>query len=114
MMSRVILAAAGALAAAFASALCCVSPLLAVAIGVSGAGLASTFEPLRPYFVGAGVLFLGLGHYAVYREERKACRPGKVCAEPGVRRRMKWLLWFATVIGLALSTFPYWSAWILS
>lgn len=112
MIGKTILAAGGAVAAAFVSALCCVGPLLAVAIGVSGAGLAGTFQPLRPYFVGSTVLFLGLGHYAVYREERKACQPGKICAEPAMRRRMKWLVWSATVIALVLATFPYWSAWI--
>jgi hypothetical protein len=36
MMGKAILAALGAVAAAFVSALCCVGPLLAVAIGVIG------------------------------------------------------------------------------
>lgn len=42
----------GGVVAAAGSALCCAGPVLAVTVGVSGAGL-SRFEPLRPYFLGA-------------------------------------------------------------
>ena len=41
----------GALGAAIASSLCCTGPLLYVALGVGGAGLAGTFEPLRPWLL---------------------------------------------------------------
>jgi mercuric ion transport protein len=111
---RKTLAVAGAgVAAAFASALCCAGPLLAVAAGVSGAGLSSTFEPLRPYFLGATFVFLGLGFYLVHREEGKACEPGKPCAEPRVRKRMKTMLWIATAVAVVFATYPTWSGWIL-
>jgi mercuric ion transport protein len=113
-MGKTVFAALGAAAAAFASALCCVGPLVAVAIGVSGAGLASTFEPLRPYFLGGTVVFLALGHYTLHREDRKACEPGRVCADPRVRRRMKLLLWSVTVVAIVLGAFPYWSVWVLT
>ena len=108
------LAAAGSVVAAFASALCCAGPLIAVAIGVSGAGLAATFEPLRPYFVAGAVFFLGLGYVAVRREERNACEPGKPCASPEVRRRMKRWLGVATVLVVLFATFPWWSRFVLS
>lgn len=68
MIRRVWAAAGGAVAAGLASALCCAGPLVAVVLGVSGAGLASTFEPLRPYFIGATVLALGAGHWSLRRE----------------------------------------------
>lgn len=106
-------AAGGGVAAAFASALCCAGPLLAVAAGISGAGIASTFEPLRPYFLVATTGLLGTGFYLVRREERKACEPGKPCADPAVRRRMKWVLWTATVIAVMFAAFPIWSVWVL-
>ena len=61
MNGKGILAALGGVGAAFASALCCLGPLLAVTLGVSGAGMASTFEPLRPYFLGATAVLLGGG-----------------------------------------------------
>ncbi|MFV1988548.1 MAG: mercuric transporter MerT family protein [Gemmatimonadota bacterium] len=99
--------------AAFASALCCAGPILAVAIGVSGAGLASTFDPLRPYFLGATALFLGLGFFLLHREEKNACEPDKVCADPRVRRRMKIMLWTATVIAVVFASFPSWQNLVL-
>jgi mercuric ion transport protein len=113
-MDKARLAALGGIGAGIASALCCVGPLVAVAIGVSGAGLAATFEPLRPYFLGAAGLSLGAGFFWVSREDQKACEPGKPCASPEVRRRMKRWLWIATVIGIAFGSFPWWSKFVLT
>jgi len=113
-LSKTLLAAGGGVAAAVGSALCCAGPLVAVFLGLSGAGLAATFEPLRPYFVAATTLFLVLGFVAVRREERKACQPGQLCASPTVRRRMKRLLWIATAIAIPLVTFPWWSRFLLA
>ena len=112
--TKTVLAATGGVAAAVASTLCCVGPLVAVALGVSGAGLAATFEPLRPYFVGGTVLALGFGFVAVSREEKRACEPGTLCASPIVRRRMKWALWIATIVAIPLVTFPWWSKVLLN
>ena len=111
---KTVLAGAGGVAAAIGSALCCAGPLVAVFLGLSGAGLAATFEPLRPYFATAAVGGLGYGFYVLRREERNACEPGKPCASPTVRRRMKLLLWIATVIAVPLITFPWWSRFVLS
>lgn len=110
---KTVAAAAGGLVASVVSALCCVGPLVAVALGVSGAGLASTFEPLRPYSLAGTALLLGGGFLLIHREERKACEPGRPCAEPRVRRRMKRLLWIATGIAFVVASFPAWSAWVL-
>jgi mercuric ion transport protein len=111
--SRAFFAAAGGVAAAFVSALCCAGPLLAVAVGISGAGLSSTFEPLRPWFLAATGGSLGLGFFLLRREERKACEPGKPCADPAVRRRMRIALWTATVVAIVFATYPTWSLWVL-
>ena len=110
---KTLLAGAGGVAAAFASALCCAGPLLAVTMGISAAGLAATFDPLRPYFLAATSGFLLLGFWTLDREERKACEPGKSCAEPRVRRRMKVWLWIATAIAVLFATFPTWQILIL-
>ncbi len=106
-------AVAAGLVAAAASTLCCAGPLVAVALGLSGAGLATTFEPLRPFFVGGSVLALGWGFAIVRREEQKACVPGTLCASPIVRRRMKVALWVATIVAIPLITFPWWAANLL-
>ena len=103
---------AGGVMAAAGSALCCAGPVVAVSLGVSGAGL-SAFEPFRPYFLGATAVFLVAGFLMLDREERAACEPGKACADPAVRRRMKITLWVATILAVALATFPTWQTFIL-
>lgn len=111
-VTKTVLATTGGVAAAVASALCCAGPLVAVALGLSGAGLAATFEPLRPYFVGGTILALGFGFVVLRREERKACEPGTLCASPIARRRMKWAVWIATAVAVPLVTFPWWSQFV--
>lgn len=113
-MREPTLVALGGVAAAVGSALCCAGPLVAVAVGLSGAGLAATFEPLRPYFLGGTTLLLGSGFYLLHREEAKACEPGKACADPRVRRGMRATLWTATLVALVLGSFPWWSKFVLS
>src|SRR5437870_2198998 len=78
-----------------------------------GAGLAATFEPLRPYFVAGTVLALGFGFVVLRGEEKRACVPGTLCVSPIARRRMKWALWTATIVSIPLLTFPWWSKLVL-
>lgn len=111
--TKTLLAATGGIAAAVGSTLCCAGPLVAVALGLSGAGLAATFEPLRPYFVAGTMAALGFGFVTLRREERGACEPGTLCASPIARRRMKLVLWAATIIAIPLLTFPWWSKVVL-
>ena len=109
---RGLVAAAGAVGAAFLASPCCVGPLIFVAFGV-GAGLASTFEPLRPVFTVLTVALLALGFYVVYGQRPAAadaaCAPDGTCAIPRNRTRDKLLLWIATVVAVAFLTFPRWS-----
>lgn len=113
-MRKPILAAVGGVTAALASALCCAGPLVAVLLGLSGAGLSATFEPLRPYFLLGTALSLGGGLHWLRREEQNACVPGKPCADPRVRRRMRLMLWIATVLAMVFGSFPWWSKYVLS
>ena len=112
-VTRTALAATGAVVAAVVSTLCCAGPLVAVALGLSGAVLAATFEPLRPYFIAGTVLALAFGFVELRREEKRACEPGTLCASPIARRRMKWALWVATIVAIPLVTFPWWSKLVL-
>lgn len=103
----------GGVLAAFASALCCAGPLLAVTLGVSGAGLATTFEPLRPYFLGVTAVALGWGFHQIDQQEARACDPDRACAVPAVIRKRKRLLWAATLVSLVFASYPRWSLWVL-
>ena len=103
----------GAIAAATGSALCCAGPVVAVSLGVSGAGLAA-FEPYRPYFLALTAGALLVGFWLLDREEKAACEPGKPCADPRTRRRMKSVLWIATVVAVVLATCPSWQGLVLN
>lgn len=118
---RGMLAAAGAIGAAFLASLCCVGPLLFVTLGV-GAGLATTFEPLRPVFTGLTLVLLAAGFYIVYgrrgatratTESAASCAPDATCAVPRNRTRDKMLLWVATGVAVVFLTFPQWSLLLL-
>ena len=102
----------GGVFAAAGSALCCAGPVVAVSLGVSGAGL-SAFEPFRPFFLAATAAFLVVGFWLLDREERAACEPGRPCADPAVRRRMKVILWVATGVAVVFATVPSWQTLIL-
>src|SRR5437667_139822 len=86
-VTKAALAATGGVVAAAVSTLCCAGPLVAVALGLSGAGLAATFEPLRPYFVAGTVLALGFGFIVLRGEDKRACEPGTLAASPIPGRR---------------------------
>lgn len=112
---RGLLASLGAVSAAFLASLCCIGPVLFVTLGV-GAGLASTFEPLRPVFTTLTVALLAVGFYVVYGKRSAAaattdaaCSPDGSCAVPRSRTWDKLLLWAATLVALTLLTFPQWS-----
>ena len=111
---KTTLASVAGITAAIGATLCCAGPLVAVALGLSGAGLATRFTPLRPYFVAGTLLALGYGFVALRREEAAACRPGTLCASPGARRRMKWSLWIATAVAMMLISFPWWSPFLIN
>jgi mercuric ion transport protein len=112
------LASLGAVFAAFGASLCCIGPLLFVTFGV-GAGLASTFEPLRPLFTVLTFAGLAIGFYTVYGQRPKApaadacCAPGHACSVPRSRTREKVILWTATVLALVFWSFTYWSTLLI-
>ncbi|MEX2152712.1 MAG: mercuric transporter MerT family protein [Gemmatimonadaceae bacterium] len=113
-VAKSVAASSAGFAAAVGSALCCAGPLVAVALGVSGAGLAATFEPLRPLFVAVTIVFLGVGYAILRREESRACEPDSLCASPRARRWMKWSLWTATALSIPLLTFSWWSRFVFT
>ena len=104
-----ILAGIGGVTAGFLGALCCVAPLIVLTFGV-GAGLASTFEPLRPLFGVVMVGAFGVGFYGAYRTD-PACVSGE-CPRPR-RGTERGVLWIALLVALLFWTFPAWSVWLL-
>jgi len=98
---------AGILAGIGAS-VCCVGPLLLLAMGLGGAwiGNLTALEPYRPIFVGLTLIFLGLSYRRLYLLPQ-ACAPGTLCAAPGTISRQRLIFWLVAVSLLALLAVPW-------
>jgi mercuric ion transport protein len=97
----------GGLAAVLAS-ICCLGPLVLVAIGFSGAwiGNLTVLEPYRPFFIGAALVALFFAYRRIF-QPAQACKAGEVCAVPQVKTAQKIIfVIIAALTGIALA-FPY-------
>jgi mercuric ion transport protein len=94
-------------AAAIGASVCCVGPLVLLALGISGAwiGNLTALEPYRPIFIGLTVLFLGLAFRKLYLVPG-ACTSGNDCAEPRVIRRQRLTFWTVAALLLGLLLVP--------
>jgi copper chaperone CopZ len=113
----------GTLLSAVMASSCCWLPLLLLAVGVSGAGIAATLEQFRPVFIVVTVGFLGSAFYLTYRTKKavadgvhSCCAPEapstEACCLPSINRRFslmtlnKVMLWVVTVLAVAFLFFP--------
>ncbi len=98
---------AGALAAVGAS-VCCVGPLVLLALGISGTwvGSLTAMEPFRPFFVILTLVFLGLAFRKLYLLPQ-VCVPGTPCANPETRRRQRVTFWIVTALLVGLLAVPW-------
>ncbi len=98
---------AGVLAAIGAS-VCCVGPLMLLALGIGGSwvGSLTAMEPYRPLFVGLTLLFLGLAWRKLYLVPQ-VCTPGTPCADPLTLQRQRLTFWIIAVLVLGLLTVPW-------
>ena len=124
------IAKVGTIISAIMASACCWLPLLLLAVGVSGAGIAATLEAYRPLFMIVTFGFLGAAFYFTYRSKKAAadsesdcCSTARDnsadCCEPIATRRFsmmalnKVMLWVVTVLAIAFLQFPrYVGAWL--
>ena len=94
--------------AAVGASVCCVGPLVLLALGIGGAWVSNltALEPLRPGFIAATLLFLGLAFRRLYLQPQ-VCEPGAVCAEPIVLKRQRLIFWAVALALLALLSVPW-------
>ncbi|MCS6302706.1 MAG: mercury transporter MerT [Nitrospira sp.] len=93
---------------AVGASVCCVAPLVLLALGISGAWISTltALEPLRPVFIGLTLLFLGLSFRKLYLNPQ-ACVPSTPCAEPRTVKRQRSMFWVITVLVLILLSVPW-------
>lgn len=98
---------ASALAAVGAS-VCCVGPLLLLALGIGGTwvGNLTAMEPYRPILMGLTALFLGLAFRQLYLVPQ-VCAPHTPCADPRTRTRQRLTFWIVGFLLLGLLAVPW-------
>lgn len=113
----------GTIVSAIMASACCWLPLLLLAVGVSGAGIAATLETYRPLFMVVTFGFLGAAFYFTYRPKKAAADTGHDCCPtessvadgccaPTDKRRFnmmalnKVMLWGVTVLAIGFLFFP--------
>jgi mercuric ion transport protein len=99
----------GAVAAAIGASLCCILPILAAVTGAGAIAAGVAFEKWRPYLLGLTALLLAGGVFFAWRDHKRACAPGSLCA---TRPTSRWNYVALAVLAagvIALAAFPYYS-----
>ena len=93
--------------AGIGASICCVGPLVLLALGISGAwiGNLTAMEPVRPVFIGLTLLFLGLAFRKLYLVPQ-VCAPGAPCADPRTIKRQRLTFWIVAMLLLGLLALP--------
>jgi mercuric ion transport protein len=98
--------------AAIAASLCCITPVLALLAGASGAASSlSWLEPARPYLIGLAILTLAFAWYkSLSTKQHTHCGPDGTCAvEKKSFLASKTFLTIITIAAIALIAFPYYA-----
>lgn len=94
--------------AAIGASLCCIGPLVLLALGIGGTWISylAALEPYRPIFIAITLVFLFLAFRKLYILPRQ-CAPTDSCALPSVLRNQRRIFWLVSALLTALLTFPY-------
>lgn len=96
--------------AAIAASLCCITPLLALLAGASGAASSlSWLEPARPYLIGLAIAALAFAWYKTLSKKQNAeCGPDGACVvEKKSFIASRTFLTIITIAAVVLMAFPY-------
>lgn len=113
----------GTVVSAIMASSCCWLPLVLLAVGVSGAGIASALEAYRPPFIVVTFGFLAAAFYFTYRPKKAVAEGGHGCCATGteesdgcctpasqrgfnVMALNKAMLWVVTLMAVAFLLFP--------
>jgi len=119
----------GTVLSAIMASACCWLPLLLVAVGVSGAGIAATLEAYRPLFIVLTFGFLAAALYFTYRPRKSSTVEGDCCSTAtdccavpngGPKRRFslmtfnKVMLWGVTLLAVGFLVFPKYASLLVA
>jgi copper chaperone CopZ len=119
----------GTVLSAIMASSCCWLPLLLLAFGVSGAGIAGVLDSYRPLFIVLTVGFLAAAFYFTYRPRKSQASEGDCCStahdccavpQEGTKRRFsmmtvnKVMLWAVTLLAVAFLFFPNYMGFFLT
>lgn len=125
----------GTVFSAIMASACCWLPLLLLAVGVSGVGIAAALEEYRPLFIVVTFGFLAAAFYFTYRPKNSVSDVGHGCCPPvsagggganadrcdsGQKERFsmvamnKVVLWAVTVLAVAFLLFPNYVGFLLA
>jgi mercuric ion transport protein len=104
--SRAALAVSGV--SAILASSCCLSPLVLLSLGISGAWISnlSLLESYRPVFLSAALVAIFFAGRSLWWPTQ-SCKPGKVCSTPKVKATYKLLFWGVAALVLIALMFPY-------
>lgn len=99
-----ILTQIGSILAAFLASACCIVPVVGMALGIGGLGIATSMHTYRTYFLVITFIFLGVAFCGAYRrglvcEYEEECSPNQ--------KYQRWMLWVTTAIALIFLAYPY-------
>jgi mercuric ion transport protein len=94
--------------AGIGASVCCVGPLVLLALGIGGAwvGSLTALEPLRPVFICLTLLFIGLAFRKLYLVPQ-VCTPGTPCVDPRTIKRQRFIFWIVSALLLGLLAVPW-------
>ncbi len=98
---------------AITASLCCILPVLSIALGIGAFGAASFFETLRPYLLIVAFGALGFAFYQTYFR-REECGEGEACATKPIGRINQLVLWIATVGIVGFALIPFYTGYLVS
>lgn len=119
----------GTVLSAIMASACCWLPLLLLALGVSGAGIARALESYRPLFIVLTFGFLAAAFYFTYRPRKSPTTEGNCCStahdccavpQEGTKRRFsmitvnKVMLWAVTLLAVLFLFFPKYVSFFLA
>ncbi|MCI0653783.1 MAG: hypothetical protein L0Y39_04830 [Methylococcaceae bacterium] len=104
----------GALLAAIGASACCIGPLVLVSLGIGGALVTNltAMEAVRPVFLIATLIFIGLAFRKLYLVADQ-CENREACASGSVKRNQRILFWVGSAILIALLALPWYVSYII-